>query len=370
MAQRYFISGAVADGEYTSQAMSIDYSDFQMPLIVFYDAQGAQVTPSGGSVNVTVSPDGVNFFSVDGGVFDAVDAYNEERVAPFYSGLAIYFKVSLDGVTGAESFKATAWLGDADQRIPTETSDRGDRGVPVFIQDQTTPPLDLRFLERIGTFQLALPTVATSRTFTASPSHGITVGKVIELQNSSNFCQAFVLSVAGNVIEVDSVIGDVYPAGVGFPISSDDMRVNGSVTPRIFTLKPDAGQSGDINALQFNIQAANSMDFSSFGSASALARGCLIRIRRPNGAFVNLFNVKANGGFVFRGISNYYQQKAGGGLFSFVAQIAFNGQQNRGVALRLDGDLGEELQFVIQDDLSTIGQSYIGATAFGSGIQG
>lgn len=251
-----------------------------------------------------------------------------------------------------------------------ETSDRGDQALAVYIQDQTTPPLDLRFLERIGTFQLASPATATARTFTASPGHGITVGKIIELQNSANFCQAFVLGVTGDVIEIDSVIGDTYPAGVDFPLSSDDMRVDGSVSPRIFTLKPDPGQSGDINAIQFNIQSANSMDFSSFGSAAALTRGCLIRVKRPNGAFVNLFNVKANGGFVFRGINNYYQQKVGGGLFSFVAQIAFNGQQNRGVALRLDGDLGEELQFVIQDNLASIGQSYIGATAFGSGIQG
>lgn len=254
--------------------------------------------------------------------------------------------------------------------LPTEQDERGDVGVPVFIQDQTTPVLDLRFVERLGSFQLATPTTANTRTITAKAGHGITVGKIIELQNPNNFCQARVLTVNVNTITIDSEIGDIYPADTDFPLSSDDMRVDGSITPRVFTLKPDAGQSGDINAIQFAIQSANAMDFSSFGSVPALPVGCLVRVKRPNGALINLFNFKTNGELVIRGINHYFQTKVGGGLNSFVSQIAFNGQQNRGVTIRLNGSLGEELQFVIQDNLSIIGQDYIRATAYGSGIQG
>lgn len=251
-----------------------------------------------------------------------------------------------------------------------ERSDRGDVGTKIFIQDQTTPMLDLRFVERIGTFQLASPTAANTRTFTALAGHGISVGNIIELQNSFNFCQARVLAVNANSITIDSEIGDVYQTGLSFPVSNDDLRVDGSVTPRVFTLKPDAGQSGDINAIQFAVQSTTAMDFSTFGSANALAVGCLLRVKRQNGALINLFNFKANGELVIRGISHYFQNKIGGGLHSFVAQVAFNGQQNRGVTVRLDGDLGEELQLVVQDNLSIIGQDYIRATAYGSGIQG
>lgn len=251
-----------------------------------------------------------------------------------------------------------------------ERSDRGDVGTKIFIQDQTTPMLDLRFLERIGTFQLASPTTASTRTFTAIAGHGIVVGNIIELQNDRNFCQARVLGVNVNSITIDMEIGDIYPVGLTFPVSNDDMRVNGSVTPRIFTLKPDVGQSGDINSIQFAVQSASPMDFSTFGSANALPVGCLLRVKRQGGALINLFNFKTNGELIIRGIDHSFQEKAGGGLHAFIAQIAFNGQQNRGVTVRLDGDLGEELQLVVQDNLSVIGQDYIRATAYGSGIQG
>tara|TARA_R110000787_G_C13443392_1_gene446701 strand:+ start:24241 stop:24351 length:111 start_codon:yes stop_codon:yes gene_type:complete len=36
----------------------------------------------------------------------------------------------------------------------------------------------------------------------------------------------------------------------------------------------------------------------------------------------------------------------------------------------VDGDLGEELQIVVQDDLTLISQELIEASAEGSGIQG
>lgn len=257
-----------------------------------------------------------------------------------------------------------------EQRVPIEISDRGDIGGAVYIQNQTTPMLDIRFLQRLGSFQLATNTDPTSRFFEALPGHNISVDDVIELGNASGFTQSVVIGVVGDTIEIDEIIGDVYETGIDFNRSNSDMRVDGSTTPVVFTIKPDPGQSGDINAIKWAIQSTSSMDFSTFGSAPALRVGMMLRVKRSDGAFINLFNYKSNGALVVRGFEHYFQQKVGGGLHSFICEVGFNGQEQRGVVVRVDGDLGEELQLVVQDDLTAISQSLIQATAIGSGIQG
>ena len=251
-----------------------------------------------------------------------------------------------------------------------EKSERGGEGVPVFIQDQTTPMLDIKFLNRLGIFQLAANTDPASRFFEASPGHSISEGNVIELGNSSGFTQSVVIGVVGDDIEIDDIIGDIYETGIDFNRSSSDMRVDGSTTPVVFTIKPDPGQAGDITAIKWAVQSTSSMDFSTFGSAPSLRVGMLLRVKRPDGMFINVFNFKSNGALVIRGFEHYFQQKVGGGLHSFICEVGFNGQEQRGVVVRVDGNLGEELQLVIQDDLSALSQSLIQATAIGSGIQG
>lgn len=59
-----------------------------------------------------------------------------------------------------------------------------------------------------------------------------------------------------------------------------------------------------------------------------LTRGCLLRVKKPTGDFVNLFNWKTNGGFIIRSFDHSFQEKVG---------VVPN----------------EELQIVIQDDLSS-----------------
>ncbi len=253
---------------------------------------------------------------------------------------------------------------------PLEMNSRGDTGIPVYIQDQTTSILDLVFLNRKGTFQLAANTTSNTRVFTALSGHGIVIGDVIELQNTKGFVLSKVLNVVTDTITIDSLIGDVYLTGVNHNRSTQDMRVDGSVTPVVFAIKPDSGQSGDINNVKFSIQDNSSMDFSTFGSAAALTVGCLLRYKRADGSFENIFNFKTNGDISQRASSHDFEDKIGGGLVSFTCKVTFNGQPYNGVAVRVDGDLGEELQLVVQDDLASISQNLIVATASGSGIQG
>ena len=110
------------------------------------------------------------------------------------------------------------------------------------------------------------------------------------------------------------------------------------------------------------------MDFSLFGGATALSKGCLLRVKQANGSFNNLFIWATNGEFTIRSLDSIFQAKVGGGEHSFVARSTFGGQHKRGVVVRLEGLKGEELQVVIQDDL-TLGNSLVTMIAQGHELE-
>lgn len=131
MAKRIFITDAVANGNYDSEIMSADYPDLVVPAITFYDAIGATVTPTAGTVKVYVSADGVNFVETKNSKFNAKESYLATRQLPSFAGLAIKCRIVLNGIVGATSFSATIWRGDVDQQIPVTVSANGNERVKV-----------------------------------------------------------------------------------------------------------------------------------------------------------------------------------------------------------------------------------------------
>lgn len=103
----FFIVGNTTDGAYESQVMDTAYERAYLGSIRFFDANGAQVTPTAGSVVFTMSPDGINFQDVNAGSFRAQDAYLARRDMPSSSGPARKARITLDGVNGAVSFHAS-----------------------------------------------------------------------------------------------------------------------------------------------------------------------------------------------------------------------------------------------------------------------
>lgn len=250
-----------------------------------------------------------------------------------------------------------------------ETSDRGDRALAVILTDQTTPALDLRFLEELNTTTIAADTAIGDTSFTATGGHGIVVGDTIEIADGATFIQAEVLSVATNLIGIDTPINHAYLSGTVLIVSNKDMSVSGTISsPRIFKITPGTGQAGDITRIIISIQDSTAMDFSTFGGISGgVTNGCVIRIKKENGDFINLFNWKTNGDFIITSFDHIFQTKVGGGLHSFVSRSTWAGASKRGVALRIDNALGEEIQVLIQDDLSSL--SIMGIAAQGHELQ-
>ena len=103
MAIRYQIVSQTANGSYTLPVdMSAEYERCYVSIRFFTSAAlTTQATPTAGTVKVMLSPDGVNFYTMDDGSFNAADAYLEARVKPSAASMAVQGKVTYAGVTGA-----------------------------------------------------------------------------------------------------------------------------------------------------------------------------------------------------------------------------------------------------------------------------
>jgi len=176
------------------------------------------------------------------------------------------------------------------------------------------------------------------------------------------------LTVVGDVITMDTPFNHAYSSLDTFSRNSIDLRVNGSVTPVAFSVAPLAGQTNDVTRVTLLIESAQAMDFTQFGSISPLTVGCVLRVKRAEGEYKNLINFKTNGDFIEEAVDPVFQDKKGGGGFGFTATLIFAGQQNRGVVIRLDGTRGEQLELIVQDNLST-GLTKFHMRAQGSEIQ-
>lgn len=238
--------------------------------------------------------------------------------------------------------------------VEKETSSRGDTGQSVFVQDQTTESLDVPLLISRNVTSVAITTAIDDRVVALAPGHGAIVGNIIELADSvsGNFMQSKALIVAGDNITLDQPINRVYISGTVAVVSSDNMLVDGSVTPQVFSILPLPNQAGDMVRVMLDIRGIAAMDFSTFGSDASLANGCVIRVKRADGTFKNEFNWKNNGDFINRSFDHDFLVNIGNSQRAFIGMSTFGGQQARGVVIRLDGSKGEEVQVVIQDDLT------------------
>lgn len=237
----------------------------------------------------------------------------------------------------------------------TETDKEGFRGVKVFVQDQTTQVQDFFFHNEIASVNLATATAVDDRTVTLEAGQGAlaTVGNNLEIAEGLQSAQYEILIIAGDILTLDSPIDAVYTMAALVEISTVNMAVDGSVTPVIFELDPIEGQEWDVTRVILVVEASgggSGMDFTTFGSLAALTNGCVLRF--VNGETNNLFNWKTNGDFINRAFDHVFQTNLGATVTGFTSRFTFGGQDKHGVVVRLTGDNNDELQVVVQDDLT------------------
>lgn len=187
---------------------------------------------------------------------------------------------------------------------------------------------------------------------------GIQVGEYVSIFNvaANRFYLGVILSISVNTLTMDTPMDFAFPSGSFVTSGKRNMNVNGSVTPVVFGLRNTEtaiGATFDITRLMFTCLTSTAVDLSKFGDiVGGLTRGIVIRSK--DGIFQNIFNAKTNGElanfmFDFEVISATNPAQ---GQHGFFGRMTFAGQSRIGVTLRLEP--GEDLQIIIQDDLTTL----------------
>jgi hypothetical protein len=226
-------------------------------------------------------------------------------------------------------------------------------GVATNVQDQTS---DIAFgplyIDQNTGNLLASPTAINDYTISLSPGHGAIIGDIIVLRENSHHFWAEILSFATDVATIDRPLDYAFSTGSEVSIGDANLNKNGSGTVVTGHLVPPIGTSWDVTRLHVRIVDNVVMDSAKFGGISALTRGVVLR--RVNGNYKVIANAKSNGDLATFAYSDKYDDKAPAGVYGFLSKYVFGGQGNAGVAIRLEGVDADELQVLVQDDLTDL----------------
>ena len=225
-------------------------------------------------------------------------------------------------------------------------------GIPVNLQDQTTPPVLIYANQIICTTTLTAATALDDYTVSVVDASLMSVGDYTGIFNIEGirFYAGTILSINVNDITFDTPIDFKYQIGDTVQCGTKEMNVDGSITPQIFSLRADPGLDieVDVTRIIIHITDNTAMDDSRFGGILALTNGVVLR--RVDGSYLNILNVKTNGEIGELAFDKTYDDRAPSGFFGLTARLTFAGQSKIGVAIRLGPD--EDLQVIIQDDLT------------------
>jgi hypothetical protein len=260
-------------------------------------------------------------------------------------------------------FNGTAWVYFPESIQISDGTDNvriTNGGLDVNIQDQYTEIIDLHLTQLVQVITIVTNTSVDDTTITISSASEPTDGNNVCLKEGTAFYQGHILSHVANGgnwdITLDTPLDFAFTTAGGCSERSENLAVNGSVTPQRFTVSPKglaAGTEWDITRIMGVIVDAEAMDDSKFGGITGgLTKGVVFR--RKDGTYKNIFAVRTNGDLAAHMYDVTYVDATRGpaGNESIRFRRTFGGQDKAGVVIRLCADTDDEFECIIQDDLT------------------
>lgn len=230
--------------------------------------------------------------------------------------------------------------------------------VETLEQDNTSPPIVFSMNRVLFETTLAEDAAIDDDRVIVTDATGIQIGDIVVFINvaGNRYGFATVLNISGTLLILDTPLDFDFMAGDGCTARTIDMNIDGSAAPVTFSVRGDITIDIpvriDISRILITVFCSNPPTLATFGDLAALAKG--IVLRRRNGYYNNIVNLKSNGdiaGIAFD-FDTYLATNPAQGQNGFTCRLTFNGQNKMGVVIRLGP--GEDLECIIQDDLSSL----------------
>jgi hypothetical protein len=240
--------------------------------------------------------------------------------------------------------------------VPVRVDSNG--AVDVSLQDQTTDPIISNFNRIDGSTTLSDNTEIDESFIIVADTTGAGNSELIFIFNPVllRFSKMSMLSINEDTVFVDTPLDVEYPIGSFVDFTTIEMAVDADTTSQTFGLRgvspSPVGITVDITRIIFTIIMTTAPEFTDFGDiADGLTNGLILRKR--DGRNFNIFNIKTNQELV--GLMYDMRVYEGDKVFNtnaITGRLTFGGQSKIGVVIRLNP--GEDLEFIIQDDLTSL----------------
>ena len=200
---------------------------------------------------------------------------------------------------------------------------------------------------------LSVATVGNGDEYVITVANGslFTVGQDIQINDGYHeLTFPIIKSIATNALTLDRRIDFPHIVGTSVEVITKEMNVIGSMAnPVKFVLAPGAGQIFVINRILPTMTHGTAGDLGLFGNLAALPNGMLLRafIGGQYGTFTNWKTNADIKGDMYD--VDFDTRSGGGGTYGTSGRGSFSKIH---VAVLLDGDEGDFMEFIIQDDTS------------------
>ena len=227
-------------------------------------------------------------------------------------------------------------------------------GIPVNIQDQTSPAFDTYFAKALGGSITFLQANSTFDTYTINltSTTNYSIGDYVGIAEVDKSYFGEVLAVNGTIITLDTPLDSSYTTNAIVFSSTRDLNVDGSNNRQIYSITIGAGSeiSVDVTRIMIVITCTEAPELETFCDLPALTKGVVLR--RVDGVSQNYWNVKNNGDFSNLAFDMNVLSDKKFTTNGLVVRYTFAGQDKHGVAVRLNP--GDALELIVQDDLSSL----------------
>lgn len=236
-----------------------------------------------------------------------------------------------------------------------------DGSIDVNIQDQHTPTIIFPLYEIINSgYNITTDTAPDSFTLELNNVIGLSIGDTMGIfQDTDNIRNYFgeIMNISGTTLTLDTEFESVFAVNKSPIVYEIETNINedGSTNKIIHEFVNYGTIPMDVTRFVFTMQTTDPVDLNKFGDIiGGLERGCLLRERKADGTFGNIFNFKSN--FDFVGVmfdfDTYDASHPNQGINGLSARLTLGSPGKIGVVTRLS--YNESIQMVCKDDLTSL----------------